>query len=439
MSFSTDLSSTINTGMALSNRLFDIADHDKVPGGGCGGETTQLAIEISLLSSLLSQLSSNFLHNHGSRERIGGFGGSGGRYMIGAVGIVQKILDRCQLIYDELNTMVNRIDIEARHGMKAGKGKEDITVGMGERVRCEVEKNEGKVMRGTLEACTITLHLMMHNLTAASIKRGVGRSNRHSAHAPNSHTTTDNSQLDHLKQTLQLSRRAVITALERLESGDQKPSIQVRSGNRLRKMKPKPKEKEKEKRLSMGMGMRGAMSGFGSGVESGDLGAMEDKEREEKASEWVRGVVRLEVNNELVSIEFSPSERGLEEGERMEYGDGVVEGEVFEKRDMERIATQTGDEERRVAGNMAGDRVGNRDMNGEDYRERMIRIGRAAERRDRESKKEDAEVDVDVNSDENAKGRIGIGVAIGELQGDGPEDLARRSERMEYSRGWPIL
>lgn len=34
-------------------------------------------------------------------------------------------------------------------------------------------------------------------------------------------------------------------------------------------------------------------------------------------------------------------------------------------------------------------------------------------------------------------GEIEVRAGVGELQGDGPDDMPSRSERMEYARGWP--
>ncbi|CZT06641.1 uncharacterized protein RCO7_04355 [Rhynchosporium graminicola] len=278
---STDISSTINAGLTLLNKLLALGGRCDGEGAGDGGrsEPGQLAVEISLLSSTLKQISSIILQRDG-----------GGRYAIGVISIVQKILDRCQLIYDELNTMLNRIEIETRNGMNVGKGKEYTSLVM--KVRREFEKVEVKIAKAVMEACSITLHLMVHNLASAS-RKIVSR--RHSSYG----TNTEDAQSELLSQALQLARRITIATLERLENGEQSSSATRSTSKRLRKLQRKPK------------------------VKKGEVGSLREwkQEEREKPSEWVKSLVRLEINNELISVEFSPRLMGREEVERLEYGE----------------------------------------------------------------------------------------------------------------------
>lgn len=140
MEISTNILNTIKAGLTIFKKLFELGERT----GSAGLEASQLATEISLICSTLRQIQSSFLQ------------GDGGRYSIGAVALIQKILDRCQEIYDELDAILKRIN--------AGFGRtEDLIL----RVRCESEKTEVKILKGTLEACNITLHLIQHNLTIA--------------------------------------------------------------------------------------------------------------------------------------------------------------------------------------------------------------------------------------------------------------------------------
>ncbi|KAH9220753.1 hypothetical protein DL95DRAFT_456019 [Leptodontidium sp. 2 PMI_412] len=300
MDISTNIYSTIQSGLAISKNLFDLGDK----AGPTVTEPTQWAVKISLLNSTLGQIRSAITQ------------GKGGRYTIGAAAIVQRILERCEQIHGELEIITNRIQLQDSR-------KEGLTA----RVRCEFERVEVKIMKATMEACNITLHLMHHNL--AITKQGAGR--RHSSFGMN----VENQQQDLIIQALQTSRHTTITTLEHLENGGTSIHSQslTRSTNKLRKLKPPNKRTE-----------------------------MRDSNiQKERASDWVKNLVRLERNNSLISLEFSPG------------GSGEVEGILDGK------------------------------MNGENWAVR------------------------------------GRPEGVGELQGDGPDDLVRRSERMEYTKGWPSV
>ncbi|CZT01881.1 uncharacterized protein RAG0_09287 [Rhynchosporium agropyri] len=381
---STEISSTINAGLTLLNKLLALGGRCDGEGAGDGGrsEPGQLAVEISLLSSTLKQISSIILQRDG-----------GGRYAIGAISIVQKILDRCQLIYDELNTMLNRIEIETRNGMNVGKGKEYTSLVM--KVRREFEKVEVKIAKAVMEACRITLHLMVHKLASAG-RKIVSR--RHSSHG----TNTEDAQSELLSQALQLARRITIATLERLENGEQSSSATRSTSKRLRKLQRKPK------------------------VKKGEVGSLRERKQEEreKPSEWVKSLVRLEINNELISVKFSPRLMEREEVERLEYG------ELFE----ESVNGHTSD----------GEENWNREVELMDERDNRpgdrMRRGSYREVRERKAKEGIHVARMDGNRDSESRDGIEKERSVlGELPGDGPEDLAKRSERMEYSRGWPVI
>lgn len=145
----------------------------------------------------------------------------------------------------------------------------------------------------------------------------------------------ENQQQDLVIQALYTSLQITIITLEHLENGDTSLRSQslTTSTNKLRKLKPPSKRTE-----------------------------MRDSNiQKERASDWVKNLVRLERNNSLISLEFSPG------------GSGEVEGILDGKTNGEKWAVK-----------------------------------------------------------ERPEG-------VGELQGDGPDDLVRMSERMEYTRGWPSV
>lgn len=139
-------------------------------------------------------------------------------------------------------------------------------------------------------------------------------------------------QHDLITQALQSARQATITYLDHLESGDpnQHP-LKLTKSNRLRKPKP-PSNRDQAKDPNI---------------------------QKERASDWVKSLIRDESNNALMALEFLP---------RAREDSGGFQG------------------------------IGDRKSNGG---------GREAS------------------------------AGVGELQGDGPDDMPSRSERMEYARGWP--
>lgn len=139
-------------------------------------------------------------------------------------------------------------------------------------------------------------------------------------------------QRDLIIQNLHSSRQAAITYLEQLESGDSiQHNLKSSKSNRLRKPKTASKRDQTK----------------------------DPNIQKERASDWVKSLIRDERNNALIAHEFSP------------------------------CATED-------TGGLQG--IKDRKLN---VGEREVRAG------------------------------------VGELQGDGPDDLPSRSERMEYAWGWP--
>ena len=137
MGVSSDMNSTMQAGLIISKTLFDLGEK----AGAAGIEAIQMVAEITLLNSNLSQVRTTIIQ------------GQSRRYAIGATVIIQKILERCQKVYDELEMSSKR--------MTAGiRLMEDLAM----RVRCEFERSEVKILKATLQASSITLHLMQHTL-----------------------------------------------------------------------------------------------------------------------------------------------------------------------------------------------------------------------------------------------------------------------------------
>lgn len=75
---------------------------------------------------------------------------------MGAAAVAQTVLDRCRDISEELDNVFLGSSLE-------GLRKEDVAFRMKEKF----EKTEMKIWRGLLEACSITMRLILHNLSTA--------------------------------------------------------------------------------------------------------------------------------------------------------------------------------------------------------------------------------------------------------------------------------
>lgn len=140
MNISKSTSDTIQSGLPIPKKLFALAERI-VP------DTTEVnkhATEISLLTSTFNSFRSTFENSDGCR------------YSTGAAAVAQKVLDRCRDIFEELDKVFLGSTLE-------GLRKEDVAL----RVKDEFEKKRMKISRGLLEACSITMHLILHNLSTA--------------------------------------------------------------------------------------------------------------------------------------------------------------------------------------------------------------------------------------------------------------------------------
>lgn len=140
MNISNSISDTIQSGLPISKKLFALAERI-VPDIT---EVNRLATETSLLTSTFNSFRSTFENSDGYR------------YSTGAAAVAQKILDRCRDIFEELDKVFLGSPLE-------GLRKDDVAV----RVEEELKKTGMKISRGLLEACSITVHLILHNLSTA--------------------------------------------------------------------------------------------------------------------------------------------------------------------------------------------------------------------------------------------------------------------------------
>ncbi|KAH7407350.1 hypothetical protein BKA64DRAFT_413066 [Cadophora sp. MPI-SDFR-AT-0126] len=252
MNISANISDAIQSALSISKKLFALAETT----GLTYTEVNKLATEITILASTSNILRSSLNNSDGCR------------YSIGAVSIAQKVLDRCQDIFGALDRILIGLQLE-------GSGKEEIIP----RMKNEFENTEVKILRGTLEACNFTLHLILHNLTIA--KKPIAR--RASLFIPDIETE----QHELITKTLQTSRQNTITFLEYLENGrnNATPLASSRS-NKLRKLKLSSKSGQTK----------------------------HSKIQKERASDWIRSLIRDERNNALIPLEFSPRVREDTEG-----------------------------------------------------------------------------------------------------------------------------
>jgi hypothetical protein len=131
-------------GAKLSIVLFDFASTV----GSAGLEIRQIGTEISLFCSVLVQLQSTLTRAKGYR------------YSISAIDTTQQILDRCQQVFKDIDSIVDGL---RKPGAKPGEASVDLVA----RVKWTLKRSKVQLLRTTLESCKITLHLMLTTLDFA--------------------------------------------------------------------------------------------------------------------------------------------------------------------------------------------------------------------------------------------------------------------------------
>lgn len=132
-------------GAKLSIVLFEFASAV----GSAGQEIRQIGIEISLFCSVLKQLQSTL-------AKAKAF-----RYSLSAIETTQEILDRCQEVFKEIEGIINRL--RTKGGERYPEAKQDWVA----RVKWTFKRSQIQLLRGTLESCKVTLHIMLSTLAFA--------------------------------------------------------------------------------------------------------------------------------------------------------------------------------------------------------------------------------------------------------------------------------
>ena len=134
----------IGAGAKLSILLFDFASTI----GSAGSEVRAIGTEIALFCSVLQQLERTLAK---AQDR---------RYSISAIETTQKILDQCQIIFEEINSIVGGLQKQ-----KTSSG--EVSVDFKARLKWMFKRSQVQMRRATLESCKITLHLMLTTLEFA--------------------------------------------------------------------------------------------------------------------------------------------------------------------------------------------------------------------------------------------------------------------------------
>ncbi|CZR66657.1 uncharacterized protein PAC_16558 [Phialocephala subalpina] len=132
-------------GAKLSIVLFEFASTV----GSAGQEVKRIGVEISLFCSVLKQL-------HSTLTKAKAY-----RYSLRALDTTQEILDQCQEVFKEIESILN--------GLRKGgvQGSAESSVDLVARVKWTFKRSQVQVLRATLESCKATLHLMLTTLEFA--------------------------------------------------------------------------------------------------------------------------------------------------------------------------------------------------------------------------------------------------------------------------------
>ena len=134
----------IGAGAKLSIVLFDFASTI----GSAGSEVRAIGTEISLFCSVLQQLELTLAK---AQDR---------RYSISAIETTQEILDQCQTIFEDINSIIAGLQKQ-----KPSSG--EVSMDFKARLKWMFKKSQVQMHRATLESCKITLHLMLTTLEFA--------------------------------------------------------------------------------------------------------------------------------------------------------------------------------------------------------------------------------------------------------------------------------
>lgn len=194
----------VAAGAKLSIALFDFAGSI----GSAGSEVRAIGTEITLFCSVLQQLERTLAK---AKDR---------RYSISAIETTQKILEHCQLIFEEIDGIVTRL-----RKQKPSSG--EVSLDFKARMKWLFKRSQVQQYRATLESCKITLHLMLTTLEFAervSARRQVsnhmvepsGHAN-HRDRLSTAETDLEDEQEELMTQSLAIAQKCAVDRLEKLE------------------------------------------------------------------------------------------------------------------------------------------------------------------------------------------------------------------------------
>ncbi|KAI9049823.1 hypothetical protein LZ554_005973 [Drepanopeziza brunnea f. sp. 'monogermtubi'] len=282
-------SDLIALGLELSTTLADLAA-TLGTAAAAGLDVRQSGLEISLLCSVLLQVHYTVTH------------AAPCRYSIGALAQMKTIVTRGAEVLVEIDQGVRRVD--------AGKGDGDLLA----RVRLVFGHARFQILRGAVEACTVTLHIMLHNLGLARCRWARKLSavelleeEKMTALVTDGLKTTRYATL-HRLQSLETTMQSAASNHHPPPAADLHEIIFTsrppHRRHRLRKSQPQPPKGEEAEQVSTATEQR-------------------------RLSTWVQGLILDEEKNSLISLEFRPLALGPSRGQGREDCDQVSPDSPF--------------------------------------------------------------------------------------------------------------
>ncbi|KAJ5038053.1 uncharacterized protein L3040_006924 [Drepanopeziza brunnea f. sp. 'multigermtubi'] len=253
-------SNLIALGLELSSTLADLAATLETA-AAAGLDFRQSGLEISLFCSVLLQVHATVTH------------AAPCRYSIGALAQMRTIVTRGAEVLLEIDQGIRRVDVARRDGDLLARGR--LVFG---HVRFQI-------LRGALEACTVTLHIMLHNLGLARLSAAeLLEEEKMTALVTDGLKTTRHATL-HRLQSLETSMQFAASNHHPPPAADLHDIIFIsrppHPRHRLRKPKPQLPEGDEAEQVSTAMEQR-------------------------RVSIWVHGLILDEEKNSLISLEFRP-------------------------------------------------------------------------------------------------------------------------------------
>ncbi|KAK2627530.1 hypothetical protein QTJ16_003496 [Diplocarpon rosae] len=256
LSAPTSISAVTTLALKLAADAFDLAKTATTTSVEC----RQLGLEISLFCSTLKQVDSTI----SEAGRL--------RYSICASRQTQHIVDRCWDILMSIDAMFG-------HPRSSAASRDDTVY----KAIPNVSHPETQILRKALEACIITLHILLHRMELARCRTLKSLTVLELA--------AEEKKAAMITNSLKISRDFTIETIETFEDDgmDCRPfmaaevtqrKLSMRQGNRLRKTKPGSRFQD---------------------VAKPEISAQDLRE---KTSAWVKGLIVVEEKYSLISLEF---------------------------------------------------------------------------------------------------------------------------------------